>query len=191
MASSGGADDARGYGEAEPRRRAVVDVETVVISVVSSGALATGIAKAFDVLADRRRARLANDAADRAVDRYVRSIQTQAALERRRAQEATVDAMLGHGLLLMRKASEPPAMTVMFDDSVKHIAYPSEAQPQDLGRLADTNEGHALLSAYEECRTAYPTLAPLVDAFNKLNTGVTRWRAAADAPGGMDRITSR
>lgn len=37
-----------------------------------------------------------------------------------------------------------------------------------------------MISAYEECRVDFPTLAPVVDAFNKLNAAVTQWRSATD-----------
>jgi hypothetical protein len=176
---SGGADDGTEY-DGDRRRGAVVDAATIAVSVVSSGVLATGEAKIIDLVADRRRARLADEAADRAVDRYVRSTQAQAALERRRTQEATVDAVLGHGLELMRRAAPPGLLAMPEGDRLAWIGRPAAAQPHDLGRLADSSEGQAVISAYEECRAAFPTLAPVVDAFNKLNATVTQWRSATD-----------
>lgn len=79
-------------------------VASLLAGGLLSGVLATIIAKLFDARADRRRASLADGAADRAVERHFKTVRGEGDLQRRAAQGRTVDTLSGHAHSLLTEA---------------------------------------------------------------------------------------
>src|SRR5438552_2200980 len=118
-----------------------MDAPTIAISVLSSGAVATIVAKVLDTFADRRRAALADEAADKALYRHARSVRVQEDLERRAAQRRTVDAIVGHVSALVERSGRVGELT---SAGLTHALTAPEITDVDLGRLAETDEGRAV-----------------------------------------------
>jgi hypothetical protein len=127
-------------------------VVSVVVSLLGSGLLATVVAKAFDARAASREDRRADAAADRALERSLKSTRATLAIERRKAQEATVDSMVGHAVTLITEAARTPVLSGL------HVTYTLDrcvVTEADQGRLADTEEGQAVVVAFNSCRDVY------------------------------------
>jgi hypothetical protein len=156
-----------------------MDPATVAVSIVGSllgsGAIATVIAKSFDARAARDADARADAAADAALER-----------ERRRAQEATVDAMLGHGANLVGSAARHAPLT---NTGLRSVLEGPGISAVELGRLMDTEQGTDLVVAYNKCKEVYRAQRTQSGfwTFNVDGVGVAvgklteaaRWRATA------------
>jgi hypothetical protein len=162
---------------------------SIVCSLLGSGVLATLIAKWFDARASSREEQRADRAADKALERKLRGDRATLQLERRRLQEDTVDALLGHAASLGVLAGRREALfgrTV-----VGALQSPPKAKDADLGRLLDTDEGMAIVAAYnayQERFRGFPRapstlvfppsfLEDMRTAVNAVEVAARRWRA--------------
>lgn len=145
---------------------------SVVISLIGSGALAALV-----------QARLADKAADRAFERNLKGVKAAQLIERRNAQQTTIDMMVGHAASLLNLAERNPRR-----GSADVLTYlHSPITNQDTGRLTDTPEGSDALIAYTRCKDAFKgdyvggglyesDILALTEALTALHDAAGRWR---------------
>jgi hypothetical protein len=157
----------------------VADVSTaltvtvsVVISLIGSGALAALV-----------QARLADKAADRAFERNLKGVKAAQLIERRKAQEATIDVMVGHANALLVRAEREWRRGL--NDVLPYLH--ATISDEDTGRLTDTREGSDVVLAYNRCKDTFRGAAVggglwdsdvrgLDEALDALNASARRWR---------------
>jgi hypothetical protein len=146
---------------------------SVVVSLIGSGALAALV-----------QARLADKAADRAFERNLKGVKAAQLIERRNAQEATIDVMVGHAVSLLTKAQREPPIRLLGD--VLPYLHASISD-EDTGRLTDTAEGSDVVIAYNRCKDAFKgtqvsyhewetDVLALDEGLGRLNIAARQWR---------------
>jgi hypothetical protein len=165
---------------------------SIVCSLLGSGVLATLVAKWFDARASSREEERADRAADNALERKLRGDRATLQLERRRQQEAAVDAMLGHVVSLVSKGGRREMMSSA--EVASALQSPPNFDDADLGRLMGTDHGRAIVSAYTRCKEQFRRSVPRSDRLNsppapsasleplttsavELDQAAQRWRA--------------
>ena len=169
-----------------------MDVPTLVVSITASlagsGALAAWITTRGQKELAKEQAALADGAADKALDRNQRGIKATEALDRRKTQTETVDAISGHVSRLRTWFQQRPTtggvITADNDDELREamreaLARPPHAQDTDLGRLGDTQVGEEVVYSYQKCLELFAKAEGnwgLSQAAAGLEMAIKRWR---------------
>jgi hypothetical protein len=167
---------------------------SVVVSLLGGGVAATFIAKMFDARAASAADTRADEAADRAAERNLKNAKATQAIERRRAQEETVDKMLGHAWFLLTEAVR---QSMQDGYAVEVSLAATTVTDAETGRLTDTRAGESVIVAYARCKDAFRGVelsggncqisVPAVQkAGDDLGVAAKRWRdAVPSGPAGQ------